>query len=315
MVASRLPETDPGAPIPLAPVNRCAFGQYFDRLTVDCPAFQPRPFVAATSYGKPLGTHMSCAHLLVGEIEHNQFYPRCALGSDRERVRWVAAVGPGRFEVSRALQAEFGAAYGDFHRLLIDAKAAVLAASPGDTAATREALAATVREFLLAFGSFVSANAARVEELDIDPAAVTAEAARVLGEWQRSRRLEFPASDSTRMGRSAGVSPAAGEDVVRTPQLVITRSPQPPVITVIGQVDEGNIDLLELAIREALHAGAGELGVDLAGVTFCSVAGLRVLARMVESGTARIEGASPHLRRAFDAAGFDAVFDSPEGPR
>jgi anti-anti-sigma regulatory factor len=314
MAKARRSAVDPGAPIPMAPVNRCDFGQYFDRLTVDCPAFQPRPFVAATSYGKPLGTHVACAHLLAGEIGHNQFYPRCALGSPRERVRWVAAVGPGRFEVSRALQAEFGKTYGDFHRRLIDAKAAVLAAPPGNDTAPRAALAATVREFLLAFDSFVGAHAARVGELGIDPLAVTAETARVLEQWQRSRRLEFPTSDSTWMGRSAEVEPAPGEDVVRTPQLVITRSVEPRVITVTGQVDGANLDLLELALKEALPAG-GDVDVDVAGVTFCSVAALRLLVQAVESGTARLSGVPAHLRRAFEAAGFSAIFDHPGDSR
>ncbi|MGA7989593.1 MAG: STAS domain-containing protein [Candidatus Dormiibacterota bacterium] len=295
----------------MAPLDRCAFGQHFDRLTVECPAFQPRPFVAATSYGKPLGTHVACAHLLTGEIEHNQFYPRCALGSEHERVLWVAAVGPGRFEVSRALQAEFAGAYGDFHRRLIDAKAAVLAAPPGGAARARAALAATVREFLLAFDSFVGTHAARVEELGIDPAAVTAEAARVLQQWQRSRRLEFPQTDSTWMGRP-GAESAQGDEVARTPQLVITRSKEPPVITVTGQVDGMNLDLLELALNEASPTEARSLDVDVAGVTFCSVAGLRILARAAESGTVRLVGATPHLRRASGAAGFGAIFEAPE---
>lgn len=203
MAAARLSTPASETSIPMEPVNRCPYGQFFDRLEVDCPAFQPHPFVAATSYGKPLGTHVACAHLLVGEVEHNQFYPRCALGSHRERVEWVAAVGQRRFEVSRALQAEFGPVYTAFHRRLIDAKAAVLAAPPGAVAATRTELAATVRAFLLAFDSFVERHAARVEALGIAPDAVTAAAARVLGQWQHSRRLELPASDSTWLGRTA----------------------------------------------------------------------------------------------------------------
>jgi hypothetical protein len=165
------------------PADRCDFGRCFDQLTVDCPAFQPRAFVAATSYGKPLGTHIACAHLLVGETGHNQFYPRCALGSDRDRVRWVASVGPGRIEMSRALQAEFGPWFEVFHRRLVNEKAALLAAPPGRVAAARATLATTVREFLLAFDSLVTAEAARLEELGLAPATITTMAARVLYEW------------------------------------------------------------------------------------------------------------------------------------
>jgi anti-anti-sigma factor len=295
-----------------SPANRCEFGKAFDQLTVDCPAFQPRAFVAATSYGKPLGTHVACAHLLVGEIGHNQFYPRCALGSARERVRWVANVGPGRIEVSRALQAEFGPWFTDFHRRLINAKAAVLAAPAGHVAAARAALATTVREFLLAFESVVAAEAARIEELGIAPATVTTMAAQALAEWQRSRRLEFPATDSTWMGRPALAERVPAVDMVRTPNLVVTRSMQPPVIKVIGQIDASNMLLLESALSEALRAETALVAVDLSGVTFCSVAGIRVLVRAVETGAALVSAAPAHIRRAFDAAGFDAIVESPE---
>lgn len=76
------------------PPDRCRFGRGFDRGTVDCTAVQRAEFIAATSYGKPLGTHVACAHLLVGELTTNQFYPRCSLGSDDERLRWLAVVDP-----------------------------------------------------------------------------------------------------------------------------------------------------------------------------------------------------------------------------
>jgi hypothetical protein len=77
------------------PRDRCRFGGDFDRATVDCPAFQRAQFIASTSYGKPLGTHVACAHLMVGELSTNQFYPRCSLGSDLERMRWLTTMGPG----------------------------------------------------------------------------------------------------------------------------------------------------------------------------------------------------------------------------
>jgi hypothetical protein len=85
------------------PHDRCRFGRDFDRATVECPAFQRAQFIAATSYGKPLGTHVACAHLLVGELTTNQFYPRCSLGSDLDRTSWLETMGPRRIELLRAL--------------------------------------------------------------------------------------------------------------------------------------------------------------------------------------------------------------------
>src|ERR1700688_3068871 len=113
----------PSAARPSEPHDRCRFGRDFDRATVECPAFQRAQFIAATSYGKPLGTHVACAHLVVGELNKNQFYPRCALGSDVERLRWIAMMGPARLEVQRSLGAEFERLYPDSLRKLTAAKA------------------------------------------------------------------------------------------------------------------------------------------------------------------------------------------------
>jgi hypothetical protein len=176
------------------PHDRCRFGRDFDRATVECPAFQRAQFIAATSYGKPLGTHVACAHLLVGELTTNQFYPRCSLGSDVDRMRWVERMGPRRIEVLRALNAEFETLYPDSLRQLVAAKAVALAEPPDDRSG-RHALAAVLREFLTEFAAFVNANADRIAEIGISPADLTVRASRVLGEWQHSSRLGLPGLD------------------------------------------------------------------------------------------------------------------------
>jgi hypothetical protein len=191
--------------------DRCDFGPAFDQNEVGCPAFQPHPFVAATSYGKPLGTHVACAHLQVGEFGRNQFYPRCALGSEHERERWIAMVGRGKLEVQRELQTEFEALNVDFRRRLIDAKAALLGAPPAGAELARDALAAAVREFVVGFAEFVDTHATRVAELGVSPAMVTATVAQILAEWQRSARLDLPVSDSTWMGRPMAFEPTPGD--------------------------------------------------------------------------------------------------------
>jgi len=191
--------------------DRCDFGPAFDQKDVGCPAFQPHAFVAATSYGKPLGTHVACAHLQVGEFGRNQFYPRCALGSDSERVQWIAMVGRSKLEVQSELQVEFEAVNADFRRRLIDAKAALLGAPPAGADRARDALAATVRDFIAGFDSFVGAHATRVAELGVSPAVVTATVARILAEWQRSARLDLPVSDSTWIGRPMALEPTPGD--------------------------------------------------------------------------------------------------------
>jgi anti-anti-sigma factor len=103
--------------------------------------------------------------------------------------------------------------------------------------------------------------------------------------------------------------------MVRTQELVVTRSMRPPIIKVIGQIDEANVHVFQSAFDEALRGETAIVEVDLSGVTFCSVSGIRQLATAVQSRVARISGAPAHIRRAFDAAGFESIIESPEAPR
>ncbi len=185
------------------PGDRCRFGPDFDRSSVECPAFQRTQFIAATSYGKPLGTHVACAHLMVGEVATNQFYPRCSLGSDIERMRWVKRIGPARIELLRTLNAEFERSYADSLRELVAAKALALADTPGSRSA-RAALAVVVRGFIADFSEFVDTHADRIAEIGISPEDLTDLATRALMEWQHSRRLDLPGLDDQSMLRPDG---------------------------------------------------------------------------------------------------------------
>jgi hypothetical protein len=188
------------------PHDRCRFGRDFDRATVQCSAFQRAQFVAATSYGKPLGTHVVCAHLLVGELTTNQFYPRCSLGSELDRTGWLEKMGPRRIEVLRALTAQFETRYPDSLARLVAAKAVALADPPDDRTG-RLALVAVLREFLAEFTAFVNANADRIAEIGVSPADLTVRASRVLGEWQHSSRLGLPGLDEQSILRPENLRP------------------------------------------------------------------------------------------------------------
>jgi hypothetical protein len=202
MISER-PQVTETATAASAPHDRCRFGRDFDRATVECPAFQRAQFIAATSYGKPLGTHVACSHLTVGELATNQFYPRCSLGSEHEKMRWVARMGPGRIEVLRALSAEFETSYPDSLRELIAAKAAALAET-SEHRSRRAALTVAVRRFTAEFSGFVERHADHITELGISPADLIDRAARALAEWEHSRRLDLPGLDDQSMLRPDG---------------------------------------------------------------------------------------------------------------
>jgi len=161
------------------PLDRCRYNRDFERASVDCPAFQRAQFIAATSYGKPLGTHVACAHMTVGEVSVNHFYPRCSLGSEVEKMRSLATMGPGRIGVLRGLNAEFETHNSDALRALVTAKAAALA-DPAGNRAGQEALAGAVRDFVAALATFVDTHADRIAEIGVVPTDLAARAERVL---------------------------------------------------------------------------------------------------------------------------------------
>ena len=283
--------------------DRCHFGREFDRTNIDCPAFQRAQFIAATSYGKPLGAHVTCAHLVVGELSTNQFYPRCALGSAADRVRWIAMMGPARLEVQRALGAEFERRYPDSLRKLIAAKAEALA-EPPDRRTSRQALAAVIREFVEEFGAFVSTHAIRIAELGFSATDLTARVAIVLGEWQNSTRLDLPRGDESTL--RAERPTLLSDDSIVAGALTISRSAMPASLTLVGSIDQTNVDAVDAAFRDAM-AGDDVITVDLSAVTFCSVAGLRMLVRQAQAGRVTLSGIQPHLERALAAAGLSSV--------
>ena len=283
-----------------APEDRCGFGLAFERPTIDCPAFQRSQFIAATSYGKPLGTHVACAHLAVGELGTNQFYPRCSLGAAPDRMRWLGMMGPARLEVQRALGAEFERQHPDALRKLIAAKAAALA-SP-DSRSSRLALAAVVREFVDEFGAFVSTHATRIQELGFSASDLTDRAAVVLAEWQRSSRLDLPRGDGQPPRRPDALEPLTDGAQV-SGAVTISRSANPASLTLVGSIDQTNLSAIDAALTDAMAAGE-VVRIDLSDVTFCSVAGLRLLVRAAKSGTVTLDGMQPQLQRALAAAGL-----------
>lgn len=301
MLSERRPPT-PSSGRAAEPLDRCRFGGEFDRATVECPAFQRTRFINATSYGKPLGTHVACAHLLVGELNTNQFYPRCSLGSEFERMRWLAMMGPGRIEVLRALNAEFETLYADSLRQLVAAKAAALADPPDDRAGRRE-LAAVVRGFVSDLTAFVNANADRIAEIGISPTDLTARAAWVLGDWQHSPRLDLPGLDEETILRPEPPAEHNHAEIAVSTSLAISRTSQPASVILVGSIDQAHLDGLDEALNAAV-SGDEACIIDLSAVTFCSVAGLRMLARAAQSGHVTLAGMQPQLQRALIAAGL-----------
>jgi len=178
---------------PAAPVaaDRCPHRRPFGPGFAACPAHQPVTFVPTDTLHQPLPVEVTCSHLAASGDPRGtgRFYPRCALGSEADRVRWVADVTPARLLAMRALQADYDAAVAPQRDALFVARAAHLD-SP-DAPRRRDELDAAVRAYLGAAGRFMSAERARFAEIGQSTAALLAQVETLCRTWARARPAEL----------------------------------------------------------------------------------------------------------------------------
>ena len=75
----------------MLPPDACPYPKPFPRDFDDCPAFQPRPFMAIDMRYQPLPPSWTCRHLQVArrqEAPHG-YYSVCAIGDATARGRWA----------------------------------------------------------------------------------------------------------------------------------------------------------------------------------------------------------------------------------
>ncbi len=126
-----------------------------------------------------------------------------------------------------------------------------------------------------------------------------------------SRRGEQPLS---------GAGPVLHDDGI----LRVTRGPGPGLI-IAGEIDEDTYPALEDVLAR-FGAGAAHVYLDLAGVAYCDLAGLRAMVRLAgaQAGRGRqviLRNLPPDLRTVLEVVGWDStpgvVIDppAPGGPR
>ena len=172
------------------PPDNCPYPRPFPADFSACPTFQAQRFVAATTQEQPLGIHLSCVHLRVGEHAHNRFYAQCALGTAAERRAWLRQVGDRRVETMRRLGIEFNELYGGQTEPLLAAKAAAISA-PDDPRAAEE-LERRLSELSAAMDEFMAAEARALEEIGFPVATLRIFIDEVLERWRESPRLGSP---------------------------------------------------------------------------------------------------------------------------
>ena len=92
--------------------------------------------------------------------------------------------------------------------------------------------------------------------------------------------------------------------------LRIARSIRPPGLRLTGDIDSSNIDVVLDSLALAAAEG-GDLHLDLSGLQFCDVGGIRAIvttAQGMEPGRrVVIHGLAPHLRQVMRVVGWDEV--------
>lgn len=172
------------------PPDNCPYPRPFSERFADCATFQAQRFAAATTQEHPLGIHISCAHLRVGEHAHNRFYAQCALGTAADRRAWLLQVGQKRVAAIRRLGVEFARMYEGRSEPLLAAKAAAIS-RPDDPAAAEE-LDRRLSELSALMSDFMTKEAETLEAVGFPAATLQVLIDDVLDRWRASPRLAAP---------------------------------------------------------------------------------------------------------------------------
>jgi anti-anti-sigma regulatory factor len=108
---------------------------------------------------------------------------------------------------------------------------------------------------------------------------------------------------------------AGSHDVYDDGVLRVTSTARPPMVVIAGEIDESNYSGLVGAL-DMLANGRDQLHINLGGVEFCDLAGLRAIIRLAETGAGRPNRFQPRLvlhavpgqvLRVLQIVGWDAI--------
>jgi anti-anti-sigma factor len=295
--------------------DRCPYHRPFEPSFDGCPTFQAVTFVAADSTNRVLGRHTTCRHLTGGTLAPGQYYARCAIGSEGDRLRWLARVGPARLEGFRAIQADFDACMAVRLSELLDAKAELLRS--GESPKRRAAMETRLGAFLDDASAFVDQNSTRIAELELSTAAIKELVHEWAELWLKSRAVEPTELDMTppasavadvhdSNGEPRKAEAITGQLLMDDGRLRVHRTFDPRGLIIAGEIDAANLDGFTEAVNE-VAAEPGDLSIDMSGVSFCDLGGLRVLVRVAQDVRVVISGLPPQLEHVLRLVGWAAV--------
>jgi hypothetical protein len=304
--------------------DRCPYRGPFPEDFSECPTYQAVSFIAANSQGKRLGIRLTCRHLASGDYpeQRGRFYPRCTLGTSADRLYWLARVSQVRMEVVRALQEEFDSISQPYREQLLDAKAKLLA-SPGNPG-LRESLERVLVVCREAIGRFLAEREARFEDVGLPIGPLMRLVDRWSRAWANSPTLGAPDGDDVGLRafqphfqaflsaalespwqQSEAIHPHEATPLYQDSILRISKQIQLAGVRLDGTVDASNVDAMSRTLIANIN-GAEDFHLDLSGLLFCDLGGLRAIvntAQQIGGGRRLVIHALPsHLERAMALA-------------
>ena len=302
--------------------DRCIYPRPFPEHFDACPAFQATSFMAADSRNKPLGTWRTCRHLGTGNDLENRgrFYPRCALGDEKQRLQWLAQVSPAKLDVVRALQDEFDELSRPHRERLFDARARL---HSGPASAVREPeLEELINGFLSTIDGFLEQNDERFRDVGLPAEPLRQLIKEWVWAWVRTPELATPRFDEKPLdvfdrpvrgflGAPAEPVPAArrlwNRPLYSDTILQIVPTVDPPGLALLGDVDRSNVAAVAQALART-RGHAGDVHLDLSGLLFCDLGGLQVIVRAsqaLDPGRRLVlHGIPQQLERALEIVGW-----------
>ncbi|TMF28320.1 MAG: STAS domain-containing protein [Chloroflexi bacterium] len=272
--------------------DRCIYPRPFPEGFDACPAFQATTFIAADSRNKPLGTWRTCRHLGTGNDLENRgrFYPRCALGDQRQRLQWLAQVSPAKLDIVRALQEEFDQLSRPHRERLFDARAR-LHAGPASGMPEPE-LEQLINAFLATIDRFLNQNNERFRDVGLPAEPLRQLIKEWVWAWVRTPALATPRGKTIEVFEKPGRAflRAHAEPVASAARrlwdrplyadtiLQILPTVDPPGLALVGDVDRSNVAAVAQALAR-MRGHAGDVHLDLSGLLYCDLGGLQVIVR------------------------------------
>src|ERR1700687_94945 len=301
--------------------DRCIYPRPFAEDFADCPAYQATSFLATDSRNQPLGECRTCRHLTAGnELENRgRFYPRCALGSQPQRLQWLAQVTPARVDVVRALKEEFDGFSLPHRRQLSEARSRLHARSRSE--ATEADVQRLIDGFLQVIDRFLNTTEALFHDVGLPTQPLRLLIKEWVLAWVRTPEMATPRwSDGP---PDAFASPARAfvglptEPVAEWTRrlwdrpiytdtiLQIVPPADPPGLALVGDVEASNVQAVARALA-GLPSATGDVHVDLSGLLFCDLGGLQAIVRAAQAlGPGRrlvLHGIPRQLERALEIA-------------